>query len=211
VSQLATAAAALAPALVAARVGPPPPQPSLVGAGIVVALARSGVSFTVGPFGSGISAADAAPFELDAATQGRVHDLLRAPGSVFSGERAAIQQELGGRTPEQALAALRVEDLRFRDLIYAVVTRVLPPHLQAYIPTLQDTFAAIDRYVYGLPEAGPTDSFPVRTVPDNGRLRPIVHRLVLRQDNGDEASLQGIATDLQRLLREQTYLVPSAA
>ena len=208
-SQLAGAAAALVPALVAARVGPPPPEPSLTVAGFIVRLTRMGWTVT-SPWGPGITAADAAPFVLSAETQGRVQELLRAPGSLFSAERAALRRELGGE-PSEALAALRVQDLRYRDLLYAVVGRVLPPHLRHYIPTLLKTFDAIDHNVYGLPATPRSDTFPVRTVPDNGRLRPQVRRLVVRQSGGDEVSLQNIATDLQRLLREQVYLAPSAA
>jgi hypothetical protein len=208
----ASSIAAAAPALVAAAVGTPPPEPSVAGAGLIVTLTRMG--FTVlpaGPWGPGISATEAAPFALDPATQGRIQDLLRSPGSVFSAEREALRTELGGRTPEQALAALRAEDVRYRDLLYAVVARVLPPHLQAYLPTLRHTFDLIDEHIHGLPAPGPYDPFPVRTVPDNGRLRPHVRRLVLRQVDGDEVSLQNIATDLQRLMRAQAYLAPSLA
>lgn len=209
-SQLAGAAAALVPALVEAHVGPRPPAPSVAVAGVIVTLTRMGFE-VAGRWGPGITGAEAAPFVLDPATQTGVAELLRAPASVFGGERAAVQRELGDRTPAQALAAMRAEDLRYRDLLVAVVARVLPPHLQAYLPTLRDTFDAIDQHVYGQPEAGPREEFPVREVPDNGRLRPLVRRLVLRQPGGDEVSLQGMATDLQRLLREQVYLAPLVA
>jgi hypothetical protein len=211
-STLASSAAALVPALVASHVGPPPPEPSVTGAGLIVTLTRMG--FTVlpaGPWGTGISATEAAPFALDPATQARIQDLLRSPGSVFAAEREALRTELGGRTPAEALAALRAEDVRYRDLLYAVVARVLPPHLQAYLPTLRQTFDLIDEHIHGLPAPEPYDPFPVRTVPDNGRLRPHVRRLVLRQIDGDEVSLQNIATDLQRLMRAQAYLAPSPA
>ena len=169
-------------------------------------MTRTGCTNSGGAWGPGISGAEAEPFVLGPATQARVQDLLRAPGSIFTGERAAIQAELGGRTPEQALAALRVEDLRYRDLLYAVVTRVLPPHLLGYLPRLQDTFAAIDHYIHGLPEAGPRDPLPVRSVPDNGRLRPVVHRLVLRQSGG--GSVAAVHTPICIAAPRQVYRTP---
>jgi hypothetical protein len=81
--------------------------------------------------------------------------------------------------------------------------------MQAWLPTLRDTFHAIDLHLHGLRDEGEPGDYPVRSVPDNGLLRPQVHRLVLRETDGDEVSLRNLATDLQRLLRAQTYLAPA--
>jgi hypothetical protein len=206
--QIAGSAAALVPALIDAHVGPRPPAPGLEAAGVVVTLTRLGLDIHT-RWGDGPDADAVSPFALSEATRANVDALLRSPASVFGGERAALREELGGATPAAALRALNAEDLRYRDLLYAVVAHVLPPHMQAWLPTLRDTFHAIDLHLHGLRDEGEPGDYPVRSVPDNGLLRPQVHRLVLRETDGDEVSLRNLATDLQRLLRAQTYLAPA--
>lgn len=130
-----------------------------------------------------------APFELSPDTQRLAEQLARPPRSVFAGERDALREELQGRTPQQALAALRTQELRYRDLLYGVVGQVLPPQIRARIPELLEAFNAIDRAIYNRPESeapSGTADFPVRDLPDNGRLRPIVHKVTVRSAGGDE-------------------------
>ena len=204
-------ASALAPAGLAVSLLNEPPPPSLAAAEAMVAAARAGGAPITSPWGPDYTTAMAAPFELDPATADLARQLIEPPASVFAGERRAISEELGGGTVEAGLDALRTHELRYRDLLYAIVGRVLPAQARVRIPELLDAFNAIDRYVYDhrdTPE-GPSE-FPVRDLPDNGRLRPVVRRLVVRSaGGGDEVSLRNIATDLSRLLREQTYLAPA--
>ena len=207
----AAVAGALAPAGLAVSLRNEPPPPSLAAAEAMVAAARAGGTPISSPWGPDFTASMAAPFELDPATQELARQLIAPPASVFAGERRAISEELDGRSVDEGLDALRTRELRYRDLLYAVVDRVFPAQARAYVPELLDAFNALDRYVYDrrdTPE-GPS-GFPVRDLPDNGRLRPVVRRLVVRSaGGGDGASLRNIATDLTRLLREQTYLAPA--
>jgi hypothetical protein len=202
---------ALAPAALVTSMLTTPPPPSLASARAMVGSARSSGRPVTNPWGPDFTSAMAAPFELSADAQALARRLIAPPASVFTDERRAISEELGGRTPEEALEALRTHELRYRDLLYTIVGRVLPPQARAYIPELLDAFNAIDRYIYDrsdTPEA--PSEFPVLDLPDNGRLRPVVRRLVVRSaGSGDEVSLRNISADLTRLLREQTYLAPA--
>src|SRR5262249_24050482 len=97
----------------------------------------------------------------------------RQPRGVFAGERAAFEHELG-KPPAAALAALRVDQLKLRDLISVVVGRILPPELRVHMDDLLTIFLAIDQNLYGLKLE--RQEFPVRDLPDNGALRPVVRR-----------------------------------
>lgn len=216
-SSLATAAVgagqALAKAWVDSRTGPAPPPPSMQTADLLVGLDRFGITLRSTPWGPGLASGAGAPFELDPATHAGVQQLLRSPASVFGGERARLREELGGKTPKQALESLRQQELGYRDLIANVVMRVLPPHIQAYLPALRQTFEGIDHYVYGLPavdEEKAGDRFPVKDLPeDSGTLQPHVGKLILRHAGGDEVSLRNMAHDLRKVLVKQTYPAPT--
>jgi hypothetical protein len=160
-----------------------------------------------GLFGLGVGSL--ASFRLDEETRRAAEQLARPPASIFRGERAALREELGGRTPEEALQALRQEDLRYRDLLYAVVGEVAPPQIRAYVPELLEAFNAIDRYIYGQQTPEGTPDFPVRDLPDNGQLKPVVKKLTVRAPSGEEFSIRGFAHDLSELMRAQPYPVPA--
>lgn len=202
---------ALAPAGIVTGLLNEPLPPSLSAAEVMVRDARASGKPVTSAWGPDFTESMAAPFELDPATQALSQRLIAPPASVFTGERRVISEELGGRTPEQGLEALRTHELRYRDLLYAVVGRVFPPLARAYIPELLGVFNAIDRYIYDrdVPEGEPP--FPVRRLDDNGRLRPVVRRLVVRSSvGGDDVSLRNLAQALTTLMRRQDYFVPAA-
>lgn len=199
------------PAAILGIMGPAPPTPSLQGAQDIIETLRRGgkLSLPSGLWGTPLTGAMVAPFELSPDTQRLADQLARPPRSVFAGEREALLQELQGRTPQQALEALRAQELRYRDLLYGVVGEVLPPQIRARIPELLEAFNAIDRAIYGRPESeapSGTPEFPVRDLPDNGRLRPIVHKITVRSPGGDDISVADFTRDLVAQMREQTYL-----
>jgi hypothetical protein len=81
---------------------------------------------------------------------------------------------------------------------------------------LYDLFDTIDEKVYGVPRPRQgrgheqTRDFPVLEL-QGDRLRPVVHRLVLRAPEGtDEAQVQAFKDQILPLLREQTYQVSAA-
>jgi hypothetical protein len=204
-------ASALAPAALLTRLIPEPPPPSLEAAQAMVEAARRHTGPGTAPGARGLTTAMAAPFELDAASRGLVADLIASPPSVFSGERRAIAEELDGASTEDGLAALRANELRYRDLLYSIVGRALPGMARVRIPDLLDTFNAIDRYLYEREDTPTAESeFPVLHLPDNGLLRPVVTRLVVRSaGGGDGVSLRNIANDVARLMRAQPYHAPA--
>ncbi|RDZ29290.1 hypothetical protein [Lysobacter silvisoli] len=185
-----------------------PPTPSLGYARGMVDTARGGTTVT-NPWGPDFDTDMAAPFALDPATDALAQQLMATPPSVFRDEIPMMTAEFGVDTPDAAFEQLRTHELRYRDLLYAVAARILPPEIQIRIPMLLDAFDALDRHVYGrdVPERDP--DFPVRDLPDNGRLRPVVRRITVRAPGADPVSVRNIANDLTRLLREQTYLAPA--
>jgi hypothetical protein len=124
------------------------------------------------------------------------------PTQVFAGERSALVRQLG-QEPKKALAALRVEQLKLRDLLTAVVGRVLPAELRVQMGNLLDTFGKLDKELYGLKVK--QQDYPVRDLPDNGKLRPIVHRLVIRGIDLPRADADTFQARLQQALNGQGY------
>lgn len=204
-------ASALAPAALLTGLLSEPPPPSLEAAQAMVEAARRHRGPGAAPGARGLTAAMSAPFELDAVSRGLVGDLVGSPPSVFTGERRAISDELEGRSTEDGLQALRDNELRYRDLLYSIVGRVLPGMARVRIPDLLDTFNALDRYLYERADTPTAESeYPVLHLPDNGLLRPVVARLVVRSaGGGDEVSLRNLANDVARLMRAQPYHAPA--
>jgi hypothetical protein len=130
----------------------------------------------------------------------------RQPRSVFAEEQAAFAGELRN-TPAAALTALRVDQLKLRDLISIVVGRILPPELRVHMDDLLTTFLAIDQNLYGLKLE--RQEFPVRDLPDNGALRPVVRRLVLRAYGQGKNVVDAFQTNLQLALNRQPYPAPA--
>ncbi|KRA77027.1 hypothetical protein ASD78_05305 [Lysobacter sp. Root667] len=185
-----------------------PPTPSLDFARRMVDTARGGAVVT-NPWGPDFDTDMAAPFALDPATDALAEQLMAEPPSVFRGEIPMMVAEFGVDTPDAAFEQLRTEELRYRDVLYTVAARILPPQIQIRIPMLLDAFDALDRRVYGRDVPERETEFPVRDLPDNGRLRPVVRKITVRAPGADPISVRNIANDLTRLLREQTYLAPA--
>ncbi|NUO75455.1 MAG: hypothetical protein HOQ32_05510 [Lysobacter sp.] len=185
-----------------------PPTPSLDLARRMVDTARGG-TVVENPWGPDFDTDMAAPFALDPATDALAQQLMADPPSVFRGEIPMMVAEFGVDTPDAAFERLRTDELRYRDVIYTVAARILPPEIQIRIPMLLDAFDALDRHIYGRDVPTRDPEFPVRDLPDNGRLRPVVRRITVRAPGADPVSVRNIANDLTRLLREQTYLAPA--
>lgn len=200
---------ALAPARVLSGMLVAPPTPSMDMAKLMVGAARGGITLST-PWGPEFDVDMAAPFALDPATDALAQQLMAPPASVFRGEPALMAQEFGVDTPDQAFELLRTHELRYRDLLYTVVGRILPAQVRIRVPDLLDAFDRLDREVYGRDVPARDPEFPVRDLPDNGRLRPIVRKITVRCPGGDAVSVRNIGNDLTRLLREQTYLAPAS-
>lgn len=134
--------------------------------------------------------------------------------SIFAGEWGRLSQQQHG-SPAAALQRMRAEEAVYRDLLTAIIGRVLPPAARQYMGGLYDLFDTIDEQVYGVPRPrhGRRDEprdFPVLAL-QGDRLRPVVHRLVFRAPAGtDEAQVQALKDQLLPLLREQVYQVSEA-
>ncbi|MBB6253149.1 hypothetical protein [Nitrospirillum iridis] len=124
------------------------------------------------------------------------------PTQVFDAEQGVLARRLG-QEPRKALAALRVDQLRLRDLLSAVVGRVLPGDLRVEMGTLLDVFRKLDISLYQL-KAEKKD-FPVLDLPDNGQLRPIVHRLVIRGVDLARADADTFQVRLQEAMNALAY------
>jgi hypothetical protein len=138
----------------------------------------------------------------------RAIERARRPRSLFAEERQELVTQLG-KLPEQALAELRVEQLKLRDLLTTVVGRILPPEMRIYMGSLLEMFGALDKSLYGLKVAKP--DYPVRDLPDNGLLRPVVRRLIIRSAGGTRSDLNDFQTRLQLTLTKQLYPAPAEA
>ncbi len=132
---------------------------------------------------------------------------FRYPESAFGLERKSLIESLG-RTPE----AMLHEQQKLRDLISAVVGRVLPPELRGYMDDLVKGLKKLDDTVLGRKEkakkAGDAD-YPVRHIKDNGELRPIIRRLVVRSTGGDKLEIGDFEERVRKALLAQTYLAPN--
>jgi hypothetical protein len=133
---------------------------------------------------------------------------------VFSGERARIRRELAVRgrepTPADALEQIRGEELQLRQLLFNVVGNVLPPRLRAeYFPGLLDTFRAIEHHVYGDRRQRATtaaEEFPVRDLPNNGRLLPHIETLTIEATGWSQNEVESFRDRLVAELGREGYL-----
>jgi hypothetical protein len=130
------------------------------------------------------------------------------PTSVFAGERARIRQELG-REPSDELAEIRNRELQYRDHLFRVVGQILPPEIRVRMPELLSMFRSVDRHLYERNVREPERNFPVLDLPDNGRLRPVVHQLTIRAIGCDENAARRFKDALVQSLSGQTYLAPA--
>src|SRR5262249_35821045 len=169
--------------------GGPPPG----GLGAIAILGKIDAKYGGALFG------DYLPFSPAAQ---RAIERARRPRSLFAEERQELVTQLG-KPPEQALAELRAEQLKLRDLLTTVVGRILPPEMRIYMGSLLDMFSALDKYLYGLKVAKP--DYPVRDLPDNGLLHPVVRRLIIRSTGGTRSDLDASQTRLQLTLTKQLY------
>jgi hypothetical protein len=125
---------------------------------------------------------------------------------VFGLERKNLVASLG-RTPE----AMLQEQQKLRDLISVVVGRILPPELRGYMDDLVSGLKKLDDAVLGRKDKTKKLQdldYPVRHIPDNGELRPIVRRLVIRSQGGDKLKIQDFEQRIRKALLAQRYLAP---
>jgi hypothetical protein len=75
--------------------------------------------------------------------------------------------------------------------------------------SLLDMFNELDKHLYGLKVT--KSDYPVRDLPDNGLLRPVVRRLTIRSAGGTRSDLNDFQTRLQLTLTKQLYPAPAEA
>ena len=130
-------------------------------------------------------------------------DRYRHPPSLFEGERQALKKALGGIEPKDVLAKQVAGQQTLRELILAVVGRVMPPEIRPYLDEVGNAFAALDATLL-FKKKGEKTEFPVRDIPDNGKLRPVVRRLIIRAAGGSQLDLQDFAARVAKSL-DQDY------
>ena len=131
----------------------------------------------------------------------------RHPASAFAAEKQQLRESLGGRTPESVLAEQLASQQTLRTLIAGVMGRILPPESRT---SMADAYASIDAALYGAKKE-PKADFPVRDIPDNGLLRPIVRRLILHSAGGEKLDMQDFADRVRKALLAQPYPAPATA
>ena len=188
------------------QIGGPPPMPLSLGAIEKVAdlLPRDTIDKAFGLTDPGLAKL--------------IKDLRRDPPSVFGGEHARIRRELvaRGRGPTigDAFKQIRLDEVRLRRLLFDVVGHVLPPAVRAqHFPALLDAFRDIDHYIYDgsrRQRVATEPDFPVRELPDNGRLQPQVGTLRIAASGWNAAELEAFRDRLVARLQRDDYRVDAA-
>jgi hypothetical protein len=130
-------------------------------------------------------------------------EIGKRPRSAFAGERAELGKE---GDPYLRSVPWLLGDKELRDLIYIAVGRALPSALRPLAEDVKAGFDELDQDVYG--EEPAKLGTPMPTLEDNGLLRPVVGKLVIRSD-GLAADLRGFRDVLVEELEARTYLAPA--
>lgn len=166
-----------------------------------------------------------APFRLTPETRQMIERLTRAPASIVADQLAALAAEqanapnpvidadhargmvrlLMGILPADIVAAAVEEEAELRTTLHARIVDTVLPAVTAYIPALRPMLQALDETITARAETD-LSAFPVRSLPDNGRLRPVIGRLTVVLPGGDAATARNFAADLTRLMRNQPYV-----
>lgn len=196
--------------------GPPPPLPSSPAlpdlAAIEAMLGRPDLSLDRAGIETAASRIPAGLLDVFLLADGARASFDRAarPPSEFARARRELTRELGA-PPSEVLARIRTEELPLREALAAVMGRVLPPAIRAYLPDLLDLFRTLDEEVYGVtPEQPATPAFPVLHVPESRRLRVVVRRLQVRSAGSDAPHVGVFRDRLIEALQRQSYLAPTA-
>lgn len=126
--------------------------------------------------------------------------LRKRPHSAFADERVRLDEE---GDPSLRGERWLLGEKELRDLIYLAVGRALPSALRPLTATVKERFDQLDQDVYDEKPAALDQ--PMLTLEDNGRLRPVVARLVIRTD-GLAADAQGFRDLLVAELEARPYL-----
>ncbi|OYY91542.1 MAG: hypothetical protein B7Y45_03015 [Sphingomonas sp. 28-66-16] len=210
-------------ALAEARVGDRPPAPTL--ANVEEMLDSSTPLGASARFGlMALPPGALAPFRLTDETRAIIAQLMQAPRSIVADQLAALAAEgapdpiidagrardllhlLMGVLPADVVAGATEGETDLRRSIHASIAGTILPFIRARIPELRPMLTALDTEITARVESDP-DAFPVRSLPDNGRLRPVIGRLTVFLPGGDPATARNFANDLTRLMREQPYVV----
>ena len=150
----------------------------------------------------------------------------RHPASAFAYEKRALAKEFGAKSAREALEAAHAKELDLRNALEAIVGRILPPAMRHYMGAVVDTFEMFDETVTLDPKkatakpkekkkekkkeaTSPELKFPVKDLPgDNGRLRPLVQRLVLHSKSGRRDDLREFLESLTKKL-DRPYPAPA--
>mgnify|MGYP003650404714 CR=1 FL=1 len=137
------------------------------------------------------------------------------PASAFTGERARLRAERQaltagpGGAPIPFETALRQRETQLRGLIETIVGSILPGQARVFMPELRGTLDALDAGLHPTADRPARLDLPVRDLPDNGLLRPVVHRLTVRGPEARAPELRAFANDVRRLMQGQTYTAPA--
>jgi hypothetical protein len=140
----------------------------------------------------------------------------RYPTSAFEYEKKALAAEYGAKTLPEALSKARAEEMELRNALEAVIGRVLPPELRYLMISLYEGFETFDETVT-LDKKKPAKKtrkkevpkkelpFPVKDLPpDNGLLKPVIHRLFVHSKSGRREDLRDFSDMLRKEL-DQPY------
>jgi len=148
------------------------------------------------------------PFVLSPAAKKAVRRASYPP-SIFAAERRKLR-DAQDRTVAQQLALLREKELPYRQLLLAVVQRVLPTAAASKVTVLEQLFKQIDENIYQY-KTQQRAELPVRQLDENNRLRPVVKHLRVRATGTKESRLidwvgKNDREGLRKALNDQIYL-----
>ena len=148
---------------------------------------------------------DALSFSPAIGEMPKVPSALVTPTSVFAGARRELEAELT-QEPGAALAAAHADEKRLREFLFAVVARQLPAKVQPHFDHLREAFRALDNALRPLEPKTSERTLPVRELPDDHRVLPVIGRLTVRSRGASESEVRQWLPVLREALGKQAYL-----
>lgn len=174
------------------KLGPPPAFPSLA---VPELSAAEAWTIPWGHFGSLFAFSKSVRGSF---TDPFAHGRPATPPSIFAGEREKLALRYR-KPPEAAMAELRAEEHRLREVFFALAERILPGPAAEAVGKLQPLFDQLDA------------ELPVLDLPTSRRLRPAVEKLRIVAPGSDAADAERWGKTLRQALLQEVYPVPAGA
>lgn len=130
---------------------------------------------------------------------------LVTPTSIFGGTRRELKAELK-EDPATALARAHADEMRLRGFIFDVVARHFPASAQKNFSKLRGVLQELDRALTPLEPESAKREHPVRALPEDPQVLPVVGRMTIRGHGVSESELRQWLPVLRNALGRQSYL-----